>query len=121
MRLLLVEDESILAFHAAWVIENELNGAVIEIASSVDEALSVIGTEDLAGAILDAHLHGQSAASIAEALRQRNVPFFVVSGTIVPELLPAQLNGVPVLQKPYQDEDLVAHVLNLSNCAAAGQ
>ncbi len=112
--MLVVEDEAIIAQDIAWVIEKEMQFTLVAIASTVEEALSVLATEKLDGVVLDAHLDGKSAESVAAALLERNIPFFVLSGTIAQELLPEPLKKAPMLQKPYQECDLMSRIENLA-------
>jgi DNA-binding response OmpR family regulator len=114
MRMLVVEDEALIAQDIAWVIEKEMQFTVVAIASTVEEALSVIASEKLDGAVLDAHLDGKSGESVAAALLERNIPFFVLSGTVAQELLPEPLNKAPMLQKPYLECDLMSRIQNLA-------
>ena len=80
MRILVVEDESVIAQDIAWIVENEAGYSVAGIASTVDEALAIIAKGELDGAILDANLDGESSEKIAKELKQKNVPFFILSG-----------------------------------------
>ena len=56
-----------------------------------------ISTFDLA--ILDVHLHGESAFPVAEALIERSIPFIFATG-YGERGLPENYRGRPVLQKP---------------------
>ncbi len=78
--MLVVEDEGLIAQDIAWVIEKEMQFTVVAIASTVEEALSVLANEKLDGAVLDVHLDGESTESVAAALLELNIPFFVLSG-----------------------------------------
>jgi DNA-binding response OmpR family regulator len=114
MRLLVVEDESIIAQDLAWVIENDLGFTLAGIATSVGDALEIIDREPVDGAILDANLGGESTKCVAEALQRRNAPYFVLSGCIMPSTLPAPLNRAPFLQKPYREKELHQHIRDLA-------
>jgi signal transduction histidine kinase/DNA-binding response OmpR family regulator len=110
IRVLVVEDEPIIAKELAYVIEDEAGCALAGIAASVGEALTLIDSERPNGVILDANLNGVSSEKVAEALRRQNTPFFVLSGCISKNLLPAPLNEAPFLHKPYRESELIAQI-----------
>ena len=113
MRILVVEDESVIAQDIAWIVENEAGYSVAGIASTVDEALAIIAKGELDGAILDANLDGESSEKIAKELKQKNVPFFILSGYLAQKKLPPTLAGARFLQKPYSERDLLQNLHSL--------
>ena len=110
LRILLVEDEPAIAMELAYVIEEEAGCAVAGVASSVDEALALIASERLNGAVLDANLNGSTSVKIAEALQRQNVPFLVLSGYSPKNSLPPPLDEAPFLQKPYRESELLQQI-----------
>ncbi len=85
MRIMIVEDEPLIAEDLRWTIAEELGHDVAGIAATEDDALSLIATGNVGGAVVDAHLSRGRAECVAEALRAKGLPFFVLSGSIVPE------------------------------------
>ena len=78
-RILVVEDEFLIALDIAGVLE-QAGLAVIGPAGTVGDALQAIEQEEVHGALLDAHLAGEPVGCIADALKARGIPFAFVSG-----------------------------------------
>ena len=101
-RVLVVEDEGIVAMH----LERVLRDAGWEVVGPVAHqlaALRLARREPLDAALLDLDLRGESGAPVAEALVARGVPVVVLSGSRRGS--PAgSLAGVTRLQKPYRPE-----------------
>lgn len=103
-RVLLVEDE----IFVMWLLEDmlaDLGCAVVDPASSIDQALTMIDTEGIDAAVLDINLNGQMSYPIADALAARGVPFVLSTG-YDRDTLPDNYRTVPVLQKPIQRSEL---------------
>jgi CheY-like chemotaxis protein len=113
MRVLVVEDESIIAQDIAWIVENLAGHTVAAVANSVDAALAIVAEGQFDGAVLDANLDGQSSETIANELKRKNVPFLILSGYVLQNLLPPALAEAPFLQKPYRESDLVLRLRDL--------
>lgn len=118
MRLLVVEDEPLIAQDIACVVESIEGHTVAGAAGTVEKALAFIRSEQIDGAILDAHLEAESSKAVAEELRRKNIPYFVLSGCVVPSALPPPLSLAPLLEKPFREKDLIARVLDLAPAAA---
>lgn len=121
MRLLVVEDESIVAQDVAWFIENIQGFKAAGTARTVAEALAFIKSEPIDGAVLDANLGSESSEAVAEELRRRKIPYFVLSGCIIRDMLPPPLNLAPLLEKPYRDKDLISQIRNLAPSPVAAE
>jgi len=119
MRILVVEDESIIARDIAWVAENVAGYTVDRIVSNVDEALAIISAGQVDGAVLDANLNGQNSDAIAKELKRQSIPFFLLSGVISRKLLPPELADAPFLEKPYSEPDLLQYLRNLRKAATS--
>ena len=111
MRVLIVEDEYLIAMDTAACLE-DAGCAIVGIAASVDNALALLAAEECDAAVLDANLKGVSAEPVAEALCQRGIPYLVVSG-YAPNQRPGLLATAPALSKPCLESKLVAAVLAL--------
>jgi DNA-binding response OmpR family regulator len=112
IRILVIEDEPAIAADLCWVVE-EVGYEIGGTASSVDEALSLIDEQDIDGVILDANLRGVSSACVADVLKERNLPFFVLSGYLQRQL-PGPLADAPFLAKPYNQDELTSRILALA-------
>jgi DNA-binding response OmpR family regulator len=115
MRVLLVEDEPLIALDLA----DQLQAAgheVIGPAASIEHALDLIQTERLDAAVLNVDLGGERPAVVAEALRIKSTPFVVVSGHPRPSQS-SLFSGVVWLEKPHKEEHLLA-ALALTSASA---
>jgi CheY-like chemotaxis protein len=101
-RLLVVEDEYLVAAYLAYTLE-ELGAEVIGPAGTVEEALQLVESEGsrLDGAVLDINLHGVRVYPVADALAARGVPFIFATGYDV-TAIPEAFRGVPRCEKPVE-------------------
>ncbi|MBV9834413.1 MAG: response regulator [Alphaproteobacteria bacterium] len=106
LRLLIIEDEFLIASTMAFTL-GEHGVSVIGPALSIARALECIAAGGIDGALLDLKLHGEFSIPVADALRQSNIPFILVTG-FQDDASPTGLRAQARLQKPFQDSDLVA-------------
>ncbi len=100
LRLLIVEDEAIIAMMLEDMLD-DLGCAVVASLRSVAAALDGIKQMEFDGAILDVNLRGERADPIADALAARGVPFIFATG--YGEVgISDRFKGVVVLQKPFE-------------------
>ena len=105
-RVLVLEDEPLIAVMVRdWL--TELGCDPVGPAHTVPSALAFIQGGLLDGAVLDVTLGDQDCAAVADALRQRSVPFAFATGGEV-ETWSARYPDVPALTKPYDFESLRA-------------
>ena len=106
LRVLIVEDEPLLALCLGEVIEAE-GCIVVGSAGTVATALALVATATFDVAVLDLNLHGQPVDEVASAILRggRTVVFATGAGKAG---VPAKFQGLPVLCKPYSDEAVVA-------------
>ncbi|HSZ74048.1 MAG TPA: response regulator [Rhizomicrobium sp.] len=102
--VLLVEDEVIVGL--------ALKDALIEIGldaigpyGNVRDVMAAVRANDLAAAILDVNLGGETVYEVAELLTNRHVPFIFVTG-YDRESIDARFRNVPLLRKPVDHDDL---------------
>lgn len=115
-RILVVEDESILAMLLEDFLA-DLGYAVPALASTVASALAIIDTQDIHFAILDINLGGEKSFPIADALEARGIPFIFMSGYGIAGV-PERLRDRHILQKPY-GADALKQALDESGPARA--
>jgi CheY-like chemotaxis protein len=96
--VLIVEDEYFLAQDLVDYFQ-DLGVQVLGPAASVSEALKLLESAEVQGAILDVNLRGERVYPVADALRQRHVPFVFASG-YGGELEPRAYADVPRCIKP---------------------
>lgn len=105
LRILVVEDEAIVAWDLAYSLEShgcEVVGPAYNLAQA--EQLSRDGV--LNGAVLDVNLGGDKVFPVADALEERHIPFCFVTGYGAGALRPHDLSR-PILQKPVDSESIV--------------
>lgn len=106
-RVLIVEDETVVALHMAKMVE-ELGCTVVKTVGTVDQALDVVSEHAIDCAILDVNLSGTLSFRLAAALRRRDIPFvyctaYVDAASVFPEVAAAQRLGKPVRKKDLRD------------------
>lgn len=103
-RILLVEDESLVAALAEDMLLDA--GCEVLLAMCLDDAMLLANDDEVELGILDVNLGAERSYPVADLLRARGTPFIFATG-----YGRAGLNGayqdVPVLQKPYREEDLL--------------
>lgn len=110
LRLLVVEDEYMVAEHIGMLMEGfgcDVAGPV----ATIEDALAVVNDGGLDGALLDANLNGDSSAPIAAALTAASVPFVVVTGYGARELADEALNRASRIIKPFSTAELEATLI----------
>lgn len=107
MKILLVEDETFVSLLIEEMIA-ELGHSVIGPAVSVDAAMPLIETCDLA--ILDINLSGERVFPVADVLMERGVPFMFSSGH---EEVEERMLHIPKLVKPFNAEMLEEALVNI--------
>lgn len=108
LRVLIVEDEAVIALDLAGMIE-DLGHVVVKIAGRYDIGLEFAESGQLDLAILDMNVHGVLSFPIAYVLRQRGIPFIFASGYGERGLIDG-FRDSRVLTKPYSYESLVQMV-----------
>lgn len=105
---LVIEDNLIIAMDVEEALR-EMGFAPAHIGGSVEYALQILKTCDVAFAVLDFHLgHGETCEPIAEALSKNATPFIFVSGYDVHARLTERFPAAPVIAKPYLPSDVAA-------------
>jgi two-component SAPR family response regulator len=99
-----VEDEMLIGMLLEDMLM-DLGHEVAAVVPRLKEALLAVDRETYDMAILDVHLHGESAFPVAEALIGKGVPFVFATG-YGERGLPETYRGRPVLQKPFAKDDL---------------
>lgn len=111
LRILIVEDEAMLAFG----LEQDLLDAgytTVGPARSLQAAQKAVVDESFHFAILDINLNGELAYPVADELARRGVPFIFVSGYGT-ESIPEEYRAFPRLSKPYDPAHLLRELERL--------
>ena len=104
-RVLVVEDEFLLAMELETLLSRR-GCTVLGPVPTVRQALAMLDREQPEAALLDVNLKGERATPIAVALRERGVPFVLVTGYSDHQLSEPELNQAPRLDKPVNGREL---------------
>jgi len=105
-RVLIVEDDFLLASYCAMLFEKE-GARIVGPAATVEKALALLRCETPDAALLDVNLNGETTLAVADALRVRGIPFVVVTGYGEDDLQSDALRDAPRLEKPIQAKILL--------------
>ncbi|MEM7636056.1 MAG: response regulator, partial [Pseudomonadota bacterium] len=105
-RVLVVEDNMIIALDAEMIM-SDLGSAQVDIAASVGQAQDLLQLHQYDFALLDVNLGDQTSEKIADILVERSQPFVFATGYGELRELEGKYKDVPVVQKPYEKDDLV--------------
>ena len=115
-RLLLVEDEYLLALHLSQLLE-DYGAQVVGPVGCVADALDLLDkAPEIEGAILDITLAGEAVFPVADRLRARQVPFAFASGHD-PDLMPARFRDVALCRKPIDEAAVRAALAQMRHAA----
>lgn len=103
-RVLIVEDEVLLALHLEDLL-TELGHEVVGQATRIEMAMELARDTDFDFAVLDINVAGTKSFPVADILRQRGIPFAFATGYGA-EGLTDGYRDTPTLRKPYAQEDL---------------
>jgi CheY-like chemotaxis protein len=103
-KVLVVEDEMMIAMLIEDML-GEFGCEPVGPATNVPRALELISKQQVEVAVLDLNLDGKDTYAIADALRQKRVPFIFATGYGSAGLR-EDYRDRPVLQKPFQSRDL---------------
>jgi DNA-binding response OmpR family regulator len=115
-RVLVVEDEMLIGMLLEDML-TDLGHEVAAVVPRLKDALAAVDKETYDLAILDVHLHGESAFPVAEALIAKGVPFVFATG-YGERGLPENYRNWPVLQKPFAKDDLERVLKTLADQSA---
>lgn len=108
LRLLIVEDEPLIALELTGLVE-DAGAVVVGAASDPAAALRLIADLAIDGAVLDGNLHGEPVDGVADALAAAGVPFLFVSG-YGRDHLPAGHGDAPLVGKPFDAKQLLREI-----------
>jgi CheY-like chemotaxis protein len=108
LRVLLVEDEAIIAMTAEDMLE-ELGCTIAATATNIEEAFACVEKREFDVALLDINLNGHQSLPVAAALKEKGTPFVFTTGYGAAGS-GADYADVPLVTKPYQIADLQAAI-----------
>lgn len=104
MRILVVEDEVLVAMDLAAMLE-DMGATVVGPANDLNEALALAKTAAFDFAMLDLNLEGERSTAVADLLRHREIPFIFLTG-YERDQLPEGFRSVGILSKPVAQRDV---------------
>jgi DNA-binding response OmpR family regulator len=110
-RVLLVEDEAVIAFAVEDALL-ELGCKVVGPAFCLEDAVALASAEPIDAAILDVNLNEQRSYAVADELRRRGIPFLFATG-YSESGLEWNRSEVDVLPKPYRKDQVAAALCRL--------
>jgi CheY-like chemotaxis protein len=113
-KVLVVEDEALQGLN----IVATLSEAGIEAVGpypTVSGALAAVEVRTFDAALLDINLNGVPSFDVAATLRQKGIPFAFV--TAYERTLPEEFRSVPVISKPYHEQELLSVACGLLGMA----
>jgi CheY-like chemotaxis protein len=112
LKVLLVEDEAIIAFDLAGILQ-DLGCTVMPVAPSVTEALALLRAERPDLALLDLSLSDGWVMPVADALATAGVPFAVVTGHAKQRIQEPALRDALYMGKPYTHTEVLQVISRL--------
>ncbi len=103
-RVLIVEDEYFLADDLAHALRN-LGAEIVGPVPTGEKAMALLQTVPIDVAVLDINLRGQSVFPLADALRERSIPFVFATGYDEASV-PPPYRDVPRWEKPFDPNEL---------------
>lgn len=88
--ILIVEDDVFISMDAADAVSRA--GVAVITTETVRDALEILDSEHISGAILDFQVKDGAVTPIVQKLRQAGIPFRIVSGSAIREI---EANGIP--------------------------
>jgi len=108
--ILIVEDDVFISMDAADAVARA--GVNVITTETVRDALEILETEHISGAILDFKVRDGAVTPIVQRLRRNGIPFRIVSGSAIKEI---EANGIPsdlCASKPADYRQVLVALLN---------
>jgi CheY-like chemotaxis protein len=111
-RILVVEDEFLVAIHIGSILEDD-GLQVVGPVGSLREAINLASNETLDGALLDINIVGGRVDDVADILARRHVPFMFLTA-YGRDHLPKNFSDATLVAKPFCARNLLEHVHNIT-------
>jgi len=108
--ILVAEDEPFVAMDLVQAIE-DVGGCVVGPVATVAQAMTLLSSEAVEGAIIDANLADRDATPLVLALMDRSVPFVIYTGSDAPPQLAALRAELLIVTKPARSTRVLAALL----------
>ncbi|WDY56121.1 HWE histidine kinase domain-containing protein [Pseudomonas sp. PSKL.D1] len=100
LRVMILEDQLVIAVGLEQILA-DAHIEQVHTACSEDEAIRLLNTQPLDVAVLDVNLGTGNSLGVADELARRNIPFVFATGYGDSLCIPAHLQHVQVVRKPY--------------------
>jgi DNA-binding NtrC family response regulator len=117
--VLVAEDQPFIALDLSLAVQ-DAGGVVVGPAASCEEALALLATTTVAGAILDVNLVDGDCSAVVELLTGLNVPIVIHTGVGLPPALAARFPRIAVQIKPCLSATLIAQLAMLISDRQSG-
>ena len=107
-RILVVEDESMIALYIAEILEDH-GFKVVGPVATLSGAIALSRRERLDGALLDVNILGGRVDNVAEILNRRGVPFIFVTANGRDDL-PERFTNTTLVGKPFNPSNLIREI-----------
>ncbi len=104
--ILICEDEPFIALDLVASVE-DAGGRAVGPAATVREALALLATQEVVGAILDVNLSDGEVTPVAERLLDAGIPLVVQTGVGLPAALGDRIAPDAVFSKPVLPQKLI--------------
>ena len=108
-RIMIVEDELLIAMDVEAALLDQ-SWRVLGPVPDVARALAMLETVTPDAVCLDMNLNGTLSAPIAEVLKQRDIPFVIVTGYNDRNVTDPAFAGAPIVHKPFSAEALAQRI-----------
>ena len=105
-RILIVEDETLIAMELMDIVE-DAHGRVVGPVRSNRDAIHLIERDRIDAALLDLNLADGDATPSAERLAAAGVPILVCTAGVLPRAMRMMWPDIPIQRKPVDPRDLV--------------
>lgn len=113
-KILVVEDHPLLAELVCDIVRR--SGMVpVGPAGRLHEACELAHERSIDGAVLDVKLGEDACFPAAKILQGRGIPFAFLTGYREPWLIPSEFRSVPLLRKPFNEQELKAMLVSLTS------
>lgn len=109
--VLVLEDEGLVSLMVEDLLR-DMGARVVDVFSAAADALQAATTRSYDCAVLDVIVRDGTSTKVADALHARGIPF-VFSTAAGKDILEPRHRKVGVIDKPFEDEVLKAHILSM--------
>lgn len=111
LTILIVEDEALIALDVTMALE-DVDATVIH-AQNVAEALALVDTQEIHGAVLDVNLDGETCEPVAKAFDDAKIPYVIHSGDLAQRGELITKMKAPIIYKPASTPRIVGRLAEL--------